>query len=79
MKNLHTKRFFSESSTRKPKFWDSQFATHVIDDFNSGKLTMDNIEEWDKKMNGGKKPSPPFNTKEIIDYYVQTGKDPRKS
>lgn len=78
MKKLHTKRFFPEASLRKPKFWDSQFAAHVIDDFHSGKLTLDNIEEWDKKINGGKKPIPPFNTKEIIDYHLQTKKDPRK-
>lgn len=55
---------------REPKFWNTNFSANVIKDYEAGKLTFDNIEEWDTAYNDGKKPNPPFNTKEILDYYI---------
>ena len=57
---------------RAPKFWNTRFADNVIKDYEAGKLTFDNIEEWDTAYNDGRKPNPPFNTKEILDYYLAT-------
>lgn len=57
---------------RAPKFWNTNFSDNVIKDYEAGKLTFDNIEEWDAAYNGGRKPNPPFNTKEILDYYLAT-------
>ena len=41
--------------------------------------TFDNIEEWDTAYNDGRKPNPPFNTKEILDYYLATKDTPTES
>ena len=64
---------------RAPKFWNTRFADNVIKDYEAGKLTFDNIEEWDTAYNGGGKPNPPFNTKEILDYYLATKDTPTES
>ena len=66
------------NEARAPKWWDSMFAVKVINDYKSGKLTKNNIKEWDKAYNGGIDPKPAFNTREIIDYYEKTGKEPDK-
>lgn len=57
---------------RAPKFWNTNFSDNVIKDYEAGKLTFNNIEEWDIAYNDGRKPNPPFNTKEILDYYLAT-------
>ena len=62
----------SLNEARKPKYYDTTFGYNVIKDFKNGKLTLKNIPEWDKAYNGGKTPNPPFNTKQIIDYYLAT-------
>lgn len=62
---------------KKPKYWNSRFAVNVLDAYDEGELTYDNIKEWDKKYNGGVDPNPAFNTKEILDYYT-SGHDIRK-
>ena len=64
---------------RAPKFWNTRFADNVIKDYEAGKLTFDNIEEWDTAYNDGRKPNPPFNTKEILDYYLATKDTPTES
>ena len=60
---------------RKPKYWNSMFAQKVIDAYEKGDLTFDNIKEWDKNYNGGIVPSPPFNTGEILKYYLNHNKN----
>lgn len=62
----------SLNEAKKPKYYDTTFGYNVIKDFKNGKLTLKNIPEWDKAYNGGKTPNPPFNTKQIIDYYLAT-------
>lgn len=59
----------------KPKYYDTMFGERVRKDYDNGKLTYSNIKEWDKKQNGGIDPIPPFNTKEILDYYLATKRD----
>lgn len=54
----------------KPKYYDTMFGERVRRDYDTGKLTYENIKEWDKKLNGGVAPEPGFNTKEILDYYT---------
>ena len=61
-----------------PKHWNSMFNTKVIDAYNSGKLTDNNIEEWETEYNGGRKPNPPLNTKQLLDFYKKSKQDPRK-
>jgi len=68
-------KFESLNEARKPKYYDTMFGYNVIKDFKNGKLTLQNIPEWDKAYNGGKIPNPPFNTKQIIDYYLATNKE----
>lgn len=63
-------------SAREPKWWGSAYSCKVIDAYNKGKLTYKNMEEWETEYNGGFKPSN-MGTKEILDYYIKTGKDPR--
>ena len=65
-----------EAKIKKPKFWNSMFTTKVIDAYKNGKLTMDNIDDWETEYNGGIKPTN-MGTKEILAYYMNTGKDPR--
>ena len=60
---------------RKPKYWNSMFAQKVIDAYEKGDLTFDNIKEWDKNYNGGIAPNPPFNTGEILKYYLNHSKN----
>ena len=60
---------------RKPKYWNSMFAQKVIDAYEKGDLTFDNIKEWDKNYNGGIAPNPPFNTGEILKYYLNHDKN----
>lgn len=64
----------SLNESRKPKYYNSLFAEKVIKAYENGDLTFDNIKEWDKKMNGGIDPQPPFNTKEILNYYLRHDK-----
>jgi hypothetical protein len=61
---------------RKPKYYDTRFAANVVDAYNSGELTLDNIEDWEKRYNGGIAPSPSLGTKDILDYYRITGAVP---
>lgn len=65
------------TEARKPRYWNSTFATKVIDAYNNKELTQKNIDEWETKYNGGKKPNPSLGTKEILNYYIKTKKDPR--
>ena len=58
------------TEAKRPKSWGSQFAVNVLNAYDKGDLTMDNIEQWDTEYNGGKKPNPPFDTKQILDYYA---------
>ncbi len=60
---------------RKPKYWNSMFAKKVIGAYEKGDLTFDNIKEWDKNYNGGTAPNPPFNTGEILKYYLNHSKN----
>lgn len=66
-----------EAAIKKPKDWNSLFATKVIDAYNNGDLTEDNIEKWETEYNGGIKPYPSLGTTEILKYYIKTKKDPR--
>ncbi len=58
------------AATRKPKYWDTRFRVNVIDAYNKGELTTENIEEWETKYNAGIKPKKPLGTKDILDYYI---------
>lgn len=53
---------------RKPKYWDTQFRVKVIDAYNKGELTYDNLVEWETAYNGGIRPTN-LGTREILDYY----------
>lgn len=63
------------TEARKPKYADSMFGENVKKAMNSGELTYDNIKEWDKKYNGGIDPIPPFNTRELMDYFKSLNED----
>jgi len=63
---------------RQPKAWNSMFAVKVLNAYDSGELTDDNIDEWETEYNDGRKPYPPFPTRDILRYYKQ-GHDIRKS
>lgn len=65
------------ASKRKPKWYDTRFACKVIDAYNEGSLTYDNIDEWETAYNGGIAPKPSLGTEQILDYYLETGIDPR--
>ncbi len=64
---------------KKPRYWNSRFAAEVIDAYESGKLTLTNIDDWETDYNNGVKPNPSLGTKEILRYYISTGNDPRKN
>ena len=64
--------------SKKPRDWNTMFTVKVIDAYKKGELTLDNIAEWETKYNGGVRPNPPFNTKEILQYHIKTGEDPRR-
>lgn len=63
------------TEARKPKYADSMFGENVKKAMNSGELTYDNIKEWDKKYNGGIDPIPPFNTRELMNYFKSLNED----
>lgn len=54
---------------KKPKYLNTVFASNVKKAMENGDLTFDNIEEWEIAYNDGKKPNPPFNTRELMDYF----------
>lgn len=54
---------------KRPYNYNTLFASSVIKAYRRGKLTFDNIEEWEKEYNGGETPIPAFNTREILEYY----------
>ena len=59
---------------KKPKSWDTIFAVNVIKAYKDGEFNLedsDSIEKWDTKYNGGNKPNPAFETKEIIKYWIK--------
>lgn len=58
---------------RKPKYADTMFAKHVREAFEKGELTWFNIVEWDTAYNGGIKPIPAFNTRELLEYFYPRG------
>ena len=62
----------------EPKYWNSRFAANVVNAYDSGELTLRNIDEWETNYNGGVRPQPSLGTKEILNYYISTGKDPRE-
>jgi len=84
MKNLRNfQEFVNESyeinEAKAPKNWDSMFTMNAIQAYQSGEFDINDpksIEDWDTKYNGGQKPKPAFNTKELVDYAIKTGKKP---
>lgn len=68
----HSKLTESLTEARKPKYLNTRFAEKVKQDMKSGKLTYHNIKEWDKEQNGGVEPNPPFNTRELMNYFKDT-------
>ena len=84
MKYIRTYEQFIEAygelnEAKKPKFWNSIFAMKVIAAYQNDEFDLDDKESilaWDKKYNGGRAPKPAFNTKEIVDYAIETGKKP---
>ena len=59
---------------KKPKSWDTMFAVNAIKAYKEGEFNLedsDSIERWDTKYNGGKKPNPAFETKEIIKHWIK--------
>lgn len=69
----------SLNEARKPKAWDSMFSMNAIKAYQDGEFNLDDkasILAWDTKYNGGRPPKPAFNTKEIVDYAIKTGKKP---
>ena len=58
-----------DESKAKPKFYDSMFGEKVRKAYDSGNLTYDNISDWETEFNGGIRPNPPLNTRQILDYY----------
>ena len=70
------------TKTKKPKFWNSIFAMKVIAAYQNDEFDLNDKESilaWDIKYNGGNAPKPAFNTKEIVDYAIKTGKKPNGS
>ena len=69
----------SLNEARKPKSWDTMFAMNAIKAYQNGEFNLndkDSILAWDTEYNGGRAPKPAFDTKEIIDYAIKTGKKP---
>lgn len=60
---------------RKPRYYDSFFGEKVRKAMVSGELTFENVREWNRKENGGRDPFPPFNTEEIMGYFLQEQED----
>ena len=60
----------SVNAARKPKYWNTNFRNKVVDAYEKGELSFDNIDEWETEYNDGVKPTPSLGTKEILDYYV---------
>ena len=69
----------SVNEAKEPKSWDSQFTMKAIEAYKNGEFDLEDdksIAEWDKEYNGGKAPKPAFNTKELVNYAIKTGKKP---
>lgn len=69
----------SLNEARKPKSWDTMFAMNAIKAYQNGEFDLNDkksILAWDTEYNGGRAPQPAFDTKEIIDYAIKTGKKP---
>ena len=64
---------------RKPKEWGSVFAQNVISAYKCGEFNLDSesILMWDTHYNGGVIPNPAFNTKQIVDYWINTNYEKR--
>lgn len=63
---------------RKPQFFDSLFGGKVCYAYYIGALTAFNIPKFNRFMNGGIDPDPPFNTWEIYDYFMSLSKSKQK-
>jgi len=77
IKAFKSARFLNEA--RKPKTWDSQFAMAAIKAYEAGDIDVsdpNSVKKWDKEYNGGVTPRPSFETAEIINYAIETGKKP---
>ena len=77
IKAFKNARFLNEA--RKPKTWDSQFAMAAIKAYEAGDIDVsdpNSVKKWDKEYNGGRTPNPAFETAEIINYAIETGKKP---
>ena len=77
IKNFKSARILNEA--RKPKSWNSQFAMNAIEAYETGDIDVSDpisVKKWDKEYNGGVTPNPAFETAEIINYAIQTGKKP---
>ena len=77
IKDFKSARFLNEA--RKPKTWDSQFAMAAIEAYEAGDIDVsdpNSVKKWDKEYNGGTTPNPAFETAEIINYAIETGKKP---
>lgn len=67
------------NEAKKPKSWDTMFAMNAIKAYQNGEFNLDDkdsILAWDTEYNGGRAPKPAFDTKEIVDYAIKTGKKP---
>ncbi len=75
IKEFKSRKFLNE--VREPKSWDTQFAMKAIEAFESGDIDISNpasVKKWDKEFNGGRTPNRAFETAEIINYAIETGK-----
>lgn len=59
---------------RAPKYWNTLFATKVINAVESGNLSEYNIAEWETEQNEGVPPRPSLGAKEIMLYYEKLKK-----
>jgi len=77
IKDFKSRKFLNE--VREPKSWDSQFAMKAIEAYEAGDIDVSDpisVKKWDKEYNGGVTPRPAFETAEIINYAIETGKKP---
>tara|TARA_B100000963_G_scaffold280612_1_gene249081 strand:- start:1144 stop:1332 length:189 start_codon:yes stop_codon:yes gene_type:complete len=59
---------------KKPKSWGTRFAANVIKAYKEDEFNLedsDSIERWDTRYNGGNKPNPAFETKEVVKYWIK--------
>lgn len=61
----------NEARVRKPKYWNTNFASKVIKAYEKGELKLTDIKGWEIAYNGGIDPGPNMGTREILDYYFQ--------